>query len=86
MGTLRPLIVENGMSNLGYSRCWTNSPIKGDSAFPAARAWHDARMVVVVFFIVHWQLSLFCQSFFLHRYGAHRQFTMSKGGSGSSTS
>jgi stearoyl-CoA desaturase (delta-9 desaturase) len=34
-------------------------------------------MVVVVLFIVHWQLSLFCQSFFLHRYGAHRQFTMS---------
>src|SRR3954462_12307801 len=36
-------------------------------------------MVVVALFIVHWQLSLFCQSFFLHRYGAHRQFTMSKG-------
>jgi stearoyl-CoA desaturase (delta-9 desaturase) len=34
-------------------------------------------MVVVVLFIVHWQLSLFCQSFFLHRYGAHRQFSMS---------
>ena len=36
-------------------------------------------MTVVVLFIVHWQLSLFCQSFFLHRYGAHRQFTMSRG-------
>jgi stearoyl-CoA desaturase (delta-9 desaturase) len=36
-------------------------------------------MVVVILFIVHWQLSLFCQSFFLHRYGAHRQFTMSRG-------
>lgn len=36
-----------------------------------------APMVVVIFFLVHWQLSLFCQSFFLHRYGAHRQFTMS---------
>jgi stearoyl-CoA desaturase (delta-9 desaturase) len=36
-------------------------------------------MTVVVVFIVHWQLSLFCQSFFLHRYGAHRQFTMSRG-------
>src|SRR6185503_14165359 len=35
-------------------------------------------MTVVVLFIVHWQLSLFCQSFFLHRYGAHRQFTMSR--------
>jgi stearoyl-CoA desaturase (Delta-9 desaturase) len=36
-------------------------------------------MVVVCLFIVHWQLSLFCQSFFLHRYAAHGQFTMSKG-------
>jgi stearoyl-CoA desaturase (delta-9 desaturase) len=36
-------------------------------------------MTVVVLFVVHWQLSVFCQSFFLHRYGAHRQFTMSKG-------
>jgi stearoyl-CoA desaturase (delta-9 desaturase) len=36
-------------------------------------------MVVVAFFIAHWQLSVFFQTFFLHRYGAHRQFTMSKG-------
>lgn len=36
-------------------------------------------MAVVILFVVHWQLSVFCQSFFLHRYGAHRQFTMSKG-------
>ena len=36
-------------------------------------------MAVVLFFVIHWQLSVFCQSFFLHRYGAHRQFTMSKG-------
>jgi stearoyl-CoA desaturase (delta-9 desaturase) len=36
-------------------------------------------MAVVVLFVVHWQLSLFCQSFFLHRFGAHRQFTMSRG-------
>jgi stearoyl-CoA desaturase (delta-9 desaturase) len=36
-------------------------------------------MAVVILFIVHWQLSVFCQSFFLHRYGAHRQFTMSPG-------
>jgi stearoyl-CoA desaturase (Delta-9 desaturase) len=33
---------------------------------------------VVLFFVIHWQLSVFCQSFFLHRYGAHRQFSMSK--------
>jgi stearoyl-CoA desaturase (delta-9 desaturase) len=36
-------------------------------------------MTVVLLFVVHWQLSVFCQSFFLHRYGAHKQFTMSPG-------
>src|SRR5262247_1995256 len=36
-------------------------------------------MAVIVFFVVHWQLSVFFQTFFLHRYGAHRQFTMSRG-------
>ncbi len=36
-------------------------------------------MEVVIFFIAHWYLSLFCQTFFHHRYSAHRMFTMSKG-------
>ena len=36
-------------------------------------------MAILVFFVIHWQLSVLFQSFFLHRYGAHRQFTMSKG-------
>ncbi len=36
-------------------------------------------MVIIVFFVAHWQLSVFFQTFFLHRYGAHRQFEMSKG-------
>lgn len=35
-------------------------------------------MAIAVFFVLHWQLSVFFQTFFLHRYGAHRQFTMSK--------
>ena len=35
-------------------------------------------MIVLVFFVLHWQLSVFFQTFFLHRYGAHRQFSMSK--------
>lgn len=35
-------------------------------------------MVVLAFFVAHWQLSVFFQTFFLHRYGAHRQFSMSK--------
>src|SRR5690349_7184129 len=34
---------------------------------------------ILVFFVSHWCLSIFCQTFFLHRYGAHRMFTMSKG-------
>lgn len=34
---------------------------------------------IVSFFVGHWLLSVFCQTFFLHRYGAHRQFTLSKG-------
>ena len=36
-------------------------------------------MIIVAFFIVHWQASVFFQTFFLHRYGAHKQFTMTKG-------
>src|SRR3954469_23347734 len=35
--------------------------------------------ILLAFFVLHWQLSVFCQTFFLHRYGAHRQFTMTKG-------
>jgi stearoyl-CoA desaturase (delta-9 desaturase) len=34
---------------------------------------------VLAFFVIHWQVSVFFQTFFLHRYGAHQQFTMSKG-------
>jgi stearoyl-CoA desaturase (Delta-9 desaturase) len=34
-------------------------------------------MAMPLFLFVHWQMSVFFQSFFLHRYGAHRQFTMS---------
>lgn len=36
-------------------------------------------MEVVIFFAAHWYLSLFCQTFFHHRYAAHQMFTMSKG-------
>ena len=34
-------------------------------------------VAIAVFFAAHWALAAFCQSFFLHRYGAHRMFTMS---------
>jgi len=36
-------------------------------------------MAVLVFFVAHYFLSLFAQTFFLHRYSAHKMFTMSKG-------
>lgn len=34
-------------------------------------------MIILLFFIIHWYLSLFVQTFFLHRYAAHQMFTMS---------
>ncbi|HVU04406.1 MAG TPA: acyl-CoA desaturase [Polyangiaceae bacterium] len=36
-------------------------------------------VIILSFFVLHWQLSVFSQTFFLHRYCAHRMFTMSKG-------
>lgn len=33
---------------------------------------------IILFFIGHWYLSLFSQTFFQHRYSAHRAFTMSR--------
>lgn len=37
----------------------------------------DLPLEIVLFFILHWQISVFFQSFYLHRYSAHRMFTMS---------
>src|ERR1700741_4909055 len=34
-------------------------------------------MIILIFFLAHWFLSLFCQTFFLHRYSSHKMFTMS---------
>lgn len=36
-------------------------------------------VAIILFFILHWYLSLFSQTFFLHRYAAHGAFTMRKG-------
>lgn len=33
-------------------------------------------MIIILFLVLHWYLSLFGQTFFLHRYGAHKMFTM----------
>jgi stearoyl-CoA desaturase (delta-9 desaturase) len=35
-------------------------------------------MVILVFFLLHWYLSLFVQTFYHHRYGAHQLFFMNK--------
>ena len=35
-------------------------------------------MAILIFFLAHWYLSLFGQTFFLHRYAAHQMFTMNK--------
>lgn len=35
-------------------------------------------MIILIFFLAHWYLSLFFQTFFLHRYASHKAFTMSK--------
>jgi stearoyl-CoA desaturase (Delta-9 desaturase) len=38
----------------------------------------DSLTAILVFFLAHWYLSIFCQTFFLHRYAAHAMFSMSK--------
>ena len=35
-------------------------------------------VIILIFFFTHWYLSLFSQTFFQHRYAAHRAFTMNK--------
>ena len=35
-------------------------------------------MAIALLFVGHWYSSIFFQSFFLHRYGAHRMFYMSR--------
>lgn len=36
-----------------------------------------SKMAILIFFCLHWYLSLLMQTFFLHRYAAHKMFTMS---------
>lgn len=35
-------------------------------------------MLLLTFILLHWFVSLFCQTFFLHRYASHKMFTMNK--------
>ena len=39
---------------------------------------NTALILILAFFVGHWYLSLFTQSFFNHRYAAHQMFTMNK--------
>ena len=34
--------------------------------------------IIIIFFLTHWYMSIFMQTFFLHRYAAHNMFTTSK--------
>jgi len=34
-------------------------------------------LIIILFFLAHWYLSLFFQTFFLHRYASHKAFSMS---------
>ena len=34
---------------------------------------------IVAFFVLHWVSSVFFQTFYLHRYGAHRMFKFAPG-------
>lgn len=36
-------------------------------------------MIIIAFFLAHWFVSLFSQTFFMHRYASHRMFVMSWG-------
>jgi len=35
-------------------------------------------MIICIIFVLHWYLSLFSQTFFLHRYAAHQSFKMNR--------
>ncbi len=39
---------------------------------------YESAAAILAFFVIHWVLSAFSQTFFLHRYGAHRMFSMSR--------
>jgi stearoyl-CoA desaturase (delta-9 desaturase) len=45
--------------------------------FRRRRAGCWAVAILLTFFVAHWVLSVFMQTFFLHRYAAHRMFSMS---------
>ena len=34
--------------------------------------------IILIFFVAHWYLSLFFQTFYMHRYASHEAFTMGK--------
>src|SRR5690349_8288246 len=51
----------------------------GSAAYSTGTARPGGHVIILAFFVLHWQATIFAQTFFLHRYCAHRMFTMSKG-------
>jgi stearoyl-CoA desaturase (delta-9 desaturase) len=39
---------------------------------------YESTAAILAFFVAHWVLSVFSQTFFLHRYAAHRMFRMNR--------
>jgi stearoyl-CoA desaturase (Delta-9 desaturase) len=37
----------------------------------------NINLIIILFFLGHWWLSLFFHTAFLHRYGSHKMYTMS---------
>src|SRR5580700_7795451 len=60
-----------------WRRPWRSFPRLCDARERVPRAREVTTVVIAIFFILHWEAAVFFQSFFLHRYGAHRQFEMS---------
>src|SRR5882762_8825058 len=63
----------------GVTEAWRPSRAKAPSFNGNKEPRVTGTAIILTFFVLHWQISVFTQSFFLHRYGAHRQFSMSKG-------
>jgi len=60
---------------LSLDRRKDDSPV----AVCASDVAYQGAIAIALFFVGHWTRSLFCQTFFLHRYASHRMFTMGKG-------
>ena len=65
------------LSNLILHWMHKRAKIKYRNRNNIPNSFNGNKMPIFIFLAAHWYLSLFCQSFFLHRYGAHRMFLLS---------